>query len=94
MQTGRAAGEDGFLAEVLKYGGKKLRGAVFGIVRTMWSRAIDAPGGSEGADWPEEWNIGIVVPLWKPKCWREDTHMARDYPVERRVEIVGQGRGV
>ena len=72
MGTGRAAGEDGFVAELLKFGGSKLRKKVFKIVQDMWTRATEANEGEEGQGWPEEWNVGVVIPLWKRKGKKTD----------------------
>jgi hypothetical protein len=77
MKTGKAAGEDGFSAEYLKYGGDALRGQVYAVVRQMWNQAIEAPAGREGKEWPQEWNIGLVVPLWKRKGLRTDKNTWR-----------------
>ena len=38
MKAGKAAGDDGFFAEFLMYGGEQLRTIVFDIVRRMGSR--------------------------------------------------------
>ena len=67
MKLKKAAGKDMFPVEILKYGGKKLRDQVYEVVRTMWVKAGEADAGEEGVEWPEEWKIGLVVPLWKRK---------------------------
>ena len=66
MKAGRASGQDGFVAEILKFGGKKLR-KTFGVVRKMWSHAAEAEEGAEATEWPEDWKVGIVAPLWKKR---------------------------
>eukprot|EP00959_Pyramimonas_sp_CCMP1952_P440618 9224916-Pyramimonas_sp.AAC.1 len=77
MQTGRQPGEDGFVAEALKYGGDTLRTRVFEIVREMWGRAARAEDDGEAEDWPDEWKVGLVVPLWKQKGNRSDKNTWR-----------------
>ena len=67
MKNKRAPGEDGFTAEVLKYGGTRLQKQVFNVVRRMWNKAKAADSGLEGAEWPKKWRIGLMVPLWKRK---------------------------
>ena len=54
MQNGRAAGEDGFLAEFLKFGSTKLRTLVFRVVRKMWRRA-------RGAGWGRGARVAVRV---------------------------------
>ena len=95
MKTGKAAGEDGFSAEYLKYGGDALRGQVYAVVRQMWNQAIGAPAGREGKEWPQEWNIGLVIPLWKRKGLRTDKNTwMGDYTLERRLQIDGTRGGL
>ncbi len=36
-----------------------------GVAKEMWKRAVEAPEEHEGEDWPVEWKLGLVVPLWK-----------------------------
>ncbi|CAE7901000.1 hypothetical protein AK812_SmicGene13709 [Symbiodinium microadriaticum] len=67
-----AAGVDGFLAEFYKYGSQLLVKQINGIVREMWRYAVQAPNGLEANAWPESWNEGLVVPLWKRKGNKAD----------------------
>ena len=77
MKNGKAAGVDGFLAEFYKYGPDELRDEINSCVRQMWQNAKSAVAGQEAADWPESWNKGIVVPLWKQKGDRTDKNTWR-----------------
>ena len=65
MKLKKAAGKDMFTVEILKYGGRKLRESVFKVVQVMWDKAGRAELGKEADEWPEEWMVGLVVPLWK-----------------------------
>ena len=62
MKNKRRPGNDRFTVELLKYGGKQLRMKAYEIVRDMWKKAGEAGNGQEGRNWPEGWNIGLVVP--------------------------------
>ena len=73
----RAPGQDGFVAELLKYGGKRLRKKVYNVVREMWSRAAEAEDGDEAEEWPASWKVGLVVPLWKKKGKKSDKNTWR-----------------
>ncbi len=64
-KNNRMPGEDGFVAEALKYGGAKLREQVVRIVQKMWEKAGSCEDGLEATEWPDEWKVGLVVPLWK-----------------------------
>ena len=77
MRTGKAAGEDGLMAEALKFGGERQRGIAYRIVRKMWASAARAELGGEADDWPEEWRVGITVPLWKRKGSKADKNTWR-----------------
>ena len=77
MRNGRAPGLDGIPAEVLKYGGQKLQAQVATVVREMWRHAQSAPAGLEGESWPEAWNTGVVVPIWKKKGKKADKNTWR-----------------
>ena len=77
MNTKRAPGKDKFTAEVLKFGGEELRKRVHKVVQEMWTAAINSSAGSEAQDWPPEWKLGIVVPLWKRKGQRTDKNTWR-----------------
>ena len=67
MSMGRAGGEDGVLAEFIRYGGEKLRTQVYGVVKEMWLKATTAEVGQEANDWPVEWKKATQIPLWKQK---------------------------
>jgi len=77
MKVGRAPGEDNFVVELLKYGGKELWSKVCDIVWTMWVKALSAEEGHAADEWPEEWCKGIVYPLWRKKGDRKDKNTWR-----------------
>lgn len=77
MKNRKAAGEDGFMAEFLKYGGPLLMDQVFNVVLRAWREAQQAEAGQEAGTWPTEWTVGVVVPLWKQKGVREDRNTWR-----------------
>ena len=77
MKIQKAPGDDQVAAEIIKYGGTELRKRVYAIVKEMWKRAANAPDGQEAAEWPEEWKIGVTVPLWKNKGARSDKNTWR-----------------
>ena len=77
MKTRRAAGRDKFIAEFLKYGGPKLRKRVYEIVKKMWDLAAQAEEGREGDDWPADWKIGLIIPMWKNKGKKTDKNTWR-----------------
>jgi hypothetical protein len=77
MDNRRACGHDGFPAELLKYGGATLKAKIFEVVKEMWRRGATAGDAAEGDDWPPEWRLGIVVPLWKRKGCKRDKAMYR-----------------
>ena len=49
----RAPGADGFTAELLKFGGAKLKRRVYEVVQAMWNKATEAEDGEEAHEWPE-----------------------------------------
>ena len=55
MKNRKAAGQDGFVAELLKHGGVELRKRVYKVVQKMWEAAATADRGREAVEWPEEW---------------------------------------
>eukprot|EP00973_Karenia_brevis_P085383 11848585-Karenia_brevis.AAC.1 len=77
MGLKKAPGMDKFTAEVLKFGGTRLRRKIYKVVKKMWARAIDADHGHEGEDWPSHWRKGVVIPLWKRKGKRTDKNTYR-----------------
>ena len=77
MHNRKAAGEDGFVAEFLKYGGSCLLHTVHEIVVKAWRAASSGEQGEEAVEWPAEWQVGLVVPLWKQKGSKEDKNTWR-----------------
>ena len=80
MSLDKAAGEDEVTAELLKFGGNNLWEAVVKVCREQWLLLTEADPGAEVV-WPDEWRVGLVVPLWKRKgkqkdrtTWRGITH--------------------
>ena len=67
MSLGKAAEEDEVSAEFLKFGGNiNLWEAVVRVCREQWLLLTEVAPGAEVV-WPEEWCVGLVVPLWKRK---------------------------
>ena len=58
MQNRRASGEDGFMAEFLKYGGSCLLQELHSIVVRAWKYSVEAEAGQEAYLWPSEWQVG------------------------------------
>ena len=77
LQNRRAAGEDGFMAEFLKYGGSPVCAALHNIVTRAWELATQSGENLEAAEWPQEWKVGLVVPLWKRKGEKTDKNTWR-----------------
>ena len=77
MKVGRAAGEDGFVAEYLKYGGPGLTEIVVRLVRRLWEGASGAEAGLEARSWPQSWCRALVVPMWKRKGCAKDKNNYR-----------------
>ena len=76
MSLGRAAGEDEVTAELLKFGGDQLWEVVVKVCRSQWLLLTEADSGAEVA-WPDEWCVGLVVPLWKRKGSKKDKNTWR-----------------
>ena len=76
MSLGKAAGEDEVTAELLKFGGDNLWEVAVRVCREQWLLLTEAALGGEVV-WPEEWCIGLVVPLWKRKGHKKDKHTWR-----------------
>ena len=55
MKTNRAPGEDAIVAELIKYGREGVMDAVHELVKWIWTTEYI----------PQEWNIGIVCPIYK-----------------------------
>ena len=77
MKVKKKPGKDGMMVEAIKYGGEGLKSRVFETVRTMWRRAVEANEGEESMSWPEDWNVGLVIPLWKKKGEYKDKNTWR-----------------
>ena len=77
LQNRRAAGEDGFMAEFLKYGGPTIQKAVHSVIFKAWEWATNSGDNLEAAEWPDEWKVGLVVPLWKRKGDKADRNTWR-----------------
>ena len=63
IPLGKAPGKDGVLVELLKYAGEDLLKWICDVVREMWTETGGAEAGLEADHWPEEWKIGIMIPL-------------------------------
>ena len=55
LENGKAAGEDGCINEILKYGGEKMKKSLLILFRKMWKEEKV----------PIEWARGIIVPIFK-----------------------------
>ena len=76
MSLGKAVGEDEVTAELLKFGGDQLWEVVVRVCRAQWLLLTEAESGA-GVAWPEEWCVGLVVPLWKRKGIKKDKNTWR-----------------
>ena len=76
MSLGKAAGEDEVTAELLKFGGDNLWEVVVRVCREQWLLLTEAAPGAEVV-WPQEWCVGLVVPLWKRKGNKKDKNTWR-----------------
>ena len=74
ISLGKAVGEAEVTAELLKFGGDNLWEVVVRVCREQWSLLIEAASRVE-AVWPEEWCVGLVVPLWKQKDSKKDKNI-------------------
>ena len=75
LQTGKAAGLDGVVAEVLKEGGEGVQRAVFKLCKKAW----------EKEEIPDLWSKGVVCPLFKDGEERH-TELPRDNTFKLRRE--------
>ena len=76
VSLGKAAGEDEVTAELLKFGGGNLWEVVVRVCREQWLLLTEAAPGA-AVVWPEEWFVGLVVPLWKRKGNKKDKNTWR-----------------
>lgn len=74
MKRNKAAGIDGIRNEAWMVGGEKVGRKLWEIVRKIW----------EGQGFPDEWRIGVVIPIWK----KEDKKRPGNY---RGVTLTGTG---
>ena len=77
MKNLKAPGDDKITADLIKYGGQKLRAKIHQVVDRMWEKAAEAEEGMEAMDWPKKWKVGIVVPMWKRKGKMSDKNTWR-----------------
>ena len=77
MHSGKASGEDMFMAEYLKLAGPSLRQRVFDIVLKCWNTAAEAADQEQALAWPAAWTNGIIIPLWKKKGDRQNKNTWR-----------------
>lgn len=64
MKLGKTGGDDAVVAEYLRNAGDQMREEVFALVQRHWEQAATAADGAESAEWPPEWMVGVVCPLW------------------------------
>ena len=76
MSLGKASGEDGVTAELLKFGRTNLWEQVVKVCREQWLILTEVAPGEE-VSWPAEWCIGLVIPLWKRKGNKKDRNTWR-----------------
>ena len=76
MSLTKAAGEDEVKAEFLKFGGDNLWEVVVRVCREQWLLLTETAPGAGGV-WPDEWCVGLVVPLWKRKGHKTDKNTSR-----------------
>jgi hypothetical protein len=55
MKNNRAPGEDSIMAELIKYGGRKLWIRIYQLKKRVW----------ETEHMPQEWSTAIICPLYK-----------------------------
>lgn len=67
LKSGKAAGIDGVIAEMLKFGGEVIADWMFWICDLAW----------RSGEVPEEWREAVIVPLYKGKGCRNDCNSYR-----------------
>jgi sorting nexin-29 len=55
MENNKAPGEDGIVAEMVKYGGEGLKNAIHRLLQRIW----------EEENMPESWKMGVIYPIFK-----------------------------
>uniref|UniRef100_A0A8D8V6E2 Craniofacial development protein 2 n=1 Tax=Cacopsylla melanoneura TaxID=428564 RepID=A0A8D8V6E2_9HEMI len=55
MRNNRAPGEDGVVAELIKYGGYAVENTIHDIIKEVW----------ENETMPDSWNVGVICPIHK-----------------------------
>ena len=65
LKNCKAGGIDGIVGELVRYGGENLMNKLIGIYKRVW----------EDEEMPDEWNMGIYVPLHK----KEDRSSCENY---------------
>jgi len=61
MKNGKASGIDNITVELIKHGGPELLQRIFGLLLQIWDQER----------MPEEWEIGIICPIFKKGDRRE-----------------------
>jgi hypothetical protein len=55
LKNNRAPGKDSIMAELIKYGGRKLWIIIYPLIKRVW----------ETEQMPQEWSAAIIYPLYK-----------------------------
>jgi hypothetical protein len=57
MKNNKVPGEDGILAEMIKYGGEELENATHRLIHSIWDEET----------MPESWKMGMICPIYKKR---------------------------